>query len=150
MQTITCYIKKLWEAKVTTPDVRPSKNSSSRKDRWEVKDLASTKMQLVEKTEDSKIEDTENLTSETKPAELRRNSDKAKTHNADQGKKSPPKDRVRKSLAGDLCSHEGQRICKFLGDILEREDSESAKHEQERSGGKKERQAPEVWGEDWK
>ncbi|XP_063115762.1 LINE-1 type transposase domain-containing protein 1 isoform X2 [Cavia porcellus] len=119
MQTLTCHIRKLWEAKVTTPEVRPSK-SSSRKERWAVKDPASTKPQLVGKMEDSKIEDTESLTSERKPAELRRKSDEAKARDADQGTKSPAKVGVRKGLAAAPRSQEGQRNRKVLGEVLDR------------------------------
>uniref|UniRef100_A0A8C2V0Z3 LINE-1 type transposase domain-containing protein 1 n=1 Tax=Chinchilla lanigera TaxID=34839 RepID=A0A8C2V0Z3_CHILA len=133
VQTLTRNIRKLLEAKIT-PEVKNSKSSSSRKGRQEVKHLTSPKMQLVEKTEDSKVgENTESLISKQKPRERRRKSDKAQTHNRGQGKKLSAKDKVRKRVGGASHRKEGRRNRDAPVQALQGECREGA----EREPGKK-------------
>ncbi|XP_012494785.1 PREDICTED: LINE-1 type transposase domain-containing protein 1 [Propithecus coquereli] len=88
-ETLKNDLKEMLGVKNTIPIIKNSRNSSSRKEWQQIKDLTSEKTGLVEKIEEySKIvEDIESLTFERKVNELSSKLDKAKESSGNEGKK---------------------------------------------------------------
>ncbi|XP_016064228.1 PREDICTED: LINE-1 type transposase domain-containing protein 1 [Miniopterus natalensis] len=84
-------LKEILGVRRTIPEITNRKNSSTSKEWRQIKDAMAVKTGLVEKLEDSCVEDIENLTFESsKIVKLGSKFDKAKECNTNQGKELPP------------------------------------------------------------